>query len=191
MVETAVSVPPAHRRPVAVWATLLALLAAIAAVELAERTRGDGAPDRSAYLLPMPVEELGALELARAGGLHRFERDAAGAWFYHGAHGSGGPAHAHAADPERARFLAQMLEGFGRARIERRFPSGAASGRYGVAAPGLVVLAYRTGASAPAAQYAIGDVAPDRLSRYVLAAGSGDVLTIADFHIDNLLALIR
>ena len=46
-------------------------------------------------LLPVPVDQLGAIEVADAGTLHRFERDAAGAWFYHGAHaGAGGGARA-------------------------------------------------------------------------------------------------
>jgi hypothetical protein len=37
----------------------------------------------------------------------------------------------------------------------------------------------------------VGVVAPDKLSRYVLAVGSAHVVTIPEFHIDNLLSLIQ
>jgi hypothetical protein len=43
----------------------------------------------------------------------------------------------------------------------------------------------------PLAQYAVGDVAPDGLSRYVLQVGSASVVTIADYQITNLLDLIQ
>ena len=42
----------------------------------------------------------------------------------------------------------------------------------------------------PLAQYAVGDIAPDTLSRYVLVVGSSTVVTIPNYQIDNMLALI-
>jgi hypothetical protein len=39
-------------------------------------------------------------------------------------------------------------------------------------------------------QYAVGDVAPDGLSRYVLPVGSAKVFTIANYQITNLLDLV-
>jgi hypothetical protein len=39
-------------------------------------------------------------------------------------------------------------------------------------------------------RYAVGVVAPDLLSRYILPVGSSTVVTIPDYQIDNLLQLI-
>ena len=75
--------------------------------------------------------------------------------------------------------------------MEREFAHRPASDPYGVATPQMIVLIYALGDSTPLAQYAIGDVAPDTYSRYVLRLGSATVVTIADYQIDNLLALIR
>jgi hypothetical protein len=41
------------------------------------------------------------------------------------------------------------------------------------------------------AQFAVGDVAPDGLSRYVLPVGGKYVVTIANYQIENLLGLIE
>jgi hypothetical protein len=60
-----------------------------------------------------------------------------------------------------------------------------------VAAPELVILAYRAGASQPLVQYAVGHVAPDTVSRYVLVVGRRTVATIPGYQIDNLRTLIR
>ena len=38
----------------------------------------------------------------------------------------------------------------------------------------MLILIYRAGDPKPLGQYAVGDIAPDRLSRYVLALGSPD-----------------
>src|SRR6185503_20053167 len=88
VVEAALSVAPRHRRLVIVWGLLGVLIAGIAAIEYADRLRAapaatDADPRR---LVPVPVDQLGALEVADAGRLHRFERDARGTWFYHGVH---------------------------------------------------------------------------------------------------------
>jgi hypothetical protein len=37
----------------------------------------------------------------------------------------------------------------------------------------------------------VGDLAPDTLSRYVIVVGSSSAVTIANYQIDNLLALIK
>jgi hypothetical protein len=55
----------------------------------------------------------------------------------------------------------------------------------------MLILAYIAGSTKPLAQYAVGDVAPDKLSRYVLLVDSSEVFTIADFQIQNLLDLIK
>jgi len=183
-----------RRRLVAVWLVLATLLAVVAAIEVAGL--GDfgaarvGARDPR-LLLPVPVEQLGAVEIAAGGRLHRFEREPAGAWFYHGAHGGSAGAHEHAADPALAGRIAQALDALGRARIERELARDAGAAAYGLAAPAVVVLAYRRGESRPLAQYAVGDVAPDTVSRYVDVVGGPGLVTIPGYQVDNLLALVE
>jgi hypothetical protein len=179
---------------IAVWALLLALGGVILAVELTQRGAERAASERESrdrMLLPLAVEELGAIELAHAGTLHRFERDAAGNWFYHGVHTAAQAAHEHQTDPATAGRIAQAFAALGRARIERQFEVDMRVHDYGMAAPALLILAYRPKEPLPLVQYAVGDLAPDQFSRYVQAVGSSSVITIANYQVDNLLGLIQ
>jgi hypothetical protein len=173
---------------------LLALVGVIVAVEVvnrgAERSASEG-ESRDRMLLPLAVEQLGAIELAHAGTLHRFERDAAGNWFYHGAHTAAQAAHEHQTDPAAAARISHAFAALGRARIERQFEADLRVNDYGVASPELLILAYRPKEPLPLVQYAVGDLAPDQFSRYVQAVGSSSVITIANYQIDNLLSLIQ
>jgi hypothetical protein len=177
---------------VAVWLALAVLVTAIAVIEYTDRRReraGAAADDR--MLLSLPFEQLGAIEIADRGTLHRFERDAAGTWFYHGVHTAATSDHTHAPDPLLAERIGRALAGFGRTRIERRFPLDRTNDAYGVTTPEMVVLVYRPNQSQPLAQYAVGTAAPDTTSRYVMRVGDPTVLTIASYQVDNLLTLIR
>jgi hypothetical protein len=177
-----------------VWVALLALAGVIVAVEMANRPAGPAASEeesRDRMLLPLAVEQLGAIELAHAGTLHRFERDAAGNWFYHGAHAASATAHEHQTDPAAAARIEQAFAALGRARIERELEATLSVNDYGVASPELLILAYRPKEPLPLVQYAVGDLAPDQFSRYVQAVGSSSVITIANYQIDNLLSLIQ
>lgn len=185
-------------RLLAVWLALLVLVGAIAAVEYAERVESGGRDGNEArdgadpgLLLPVPMDQISAIEVGHAGTLHRFERDSAGAWFYHGAHTGSEAVHEHRADPAMAERIANAIAALGRTRIERRFALDTQAKQYGVTAPGTLVLLYRTNDPQPFAQYAIGDVAPDTFSRYVLRIGSAEVVTIANYQVENLLALIK
>src|SRR5207249_7729767 len=142
-------------------------------------------------LLPVPVDQLGAIEVANAGTLHRFERDPSGTWFYHGVHTGSEGTHAHNADPAMAARIERAFLAFGRTRIERQFSLTTLSGDYGVATPETIILVYRPNDPQPLAQYAVGDIAPDTVSRYVLVVGTSTVATIPNYQIDNLLALIQ
>jgi hypothetical protein len=121
--------------------------------------------------------------------LHRFERDATGAWFYHGAHGGAEAAHSHTSDAAMAARIEQAFQALGRARMERRLPAAGDKQTYGLTAPTMVVLLYRAADRQPLAQYAVGDVAADTVSRYVDVVGVG-VVTIPTYQIDNLRALV-
>jgi hypothetical protein len=82
------------------------------------------------------------------------------------------------------------MAAFGRTRIERQLARDREAGAYGVTAPRIVILAYRRQESQPLVQYAVGDVAPDGVSRYVDVVGGPGIVTIPGYQIDNLLALI-
>jgi hypothetical protein len=195
VVEAAVSAIALRPRLLAVWGVLLVLVGVIVALELSDRDGGaesgtaPGGRDPK-LLLPVSVQELGAVEIVHAGTVHRFERDDAGVWFYHGAHTQAQAAHGHQADPAMGEKIAYALAGFDRARIERTFPLEDGGKIYGVATPQIVVLVYRPKALQPVAQYAVGDIAPDKLSRYVLMVGRPPVVTIAEYQISNLLNLV-
>ncbi|RPH82111.1 MAG: hypothetical protein EHM88_10310, partial [Candidatus Rokuibacteriota bacterium] len=79
-----------RRRPglVAVWLLLAVLIVAIVVIAYAERRTASQSPNQvdARLLLELPLAQLGAVEIADRGRRHRFERDAAGAWFYHGEH---------------------------------------------------------------------------------------------------------
>jgi hypothetical protein len=194
VVEAALS--PARRRRglVAVWLVLAVLVGAIVVIEYTDRRRagsgGAGASD-ARRLLSVPVEHLGAIEVAERGRLHRFERDASGTWFYHGIHTGATAAHTHTADPVLAERIERTIAAFGRTRIERDFALGREGAVYGVTTPEILVLLYRPNQSQPLAQYAVGNVAPDTLSQYVMLVGRPVVVTIPKYQIDNVLALIR
>ena len=187
------SAPRGRRSLVAVWAVLAVLLGTIVVVEYRDRLHAASSATQEdpRRLLPVAVERLGAVEIADAGRLHRFERDTNGTWFYHGVHTGAETSHTHSADPALAQRIERTMAAFGRTRVEREFPLGRDGAEYGVSAPEVVVLVYRPGQSQPLAQYAIGHVAPDTVSRYVLVVGRPVVATIPGYQVDNLLALVR
>ncbi len=187
-----------RRRMMVVWVILAMLIAGIAFMEYRNRSKlPEGVAETihgeegSRMLLPAAVADLGAIEVGHAGTLHRFERDGAGAWFYHGVHVNAQAAHAHQTDPVQAQIIEKAFAGLGRARMERQFKLDVQSGTYGLTSPQMIILVYGKGNAQPLAQYAVGDVAPDGLSRYVLPVGGNYVVTIANYQIDNLLNLIQ
>jgi hypothetical protein len=188
VVEAAVS-----RRVVVVWLVLAGLAGLIAVTEYrdlaARAARPPGEVDPR-LLLPVPVERLGAIEVAEAGTLHRFERDAGGAWFYHGRHTGAEGDHTHQPDPLAAGRIERALQAFGRTRVERQLAREGDGTAYGLVPPRLVILAYRPGERQPFIQYAVGDVAPDALSRYVEVVGGPGLVTIPNYQIENLQGLI-
>ena len=186
--------PPRRRRGLlAVWLVLGVLVVGIVALEYTDRRRAqsDQKTVDDSLLLDRPVEQLGAIEIADRGRLHRFERDATGTWFYHGVHAAAEGAHTHAADPALSARIDRALAALGRTHVERRFALDTDGAAYGVATPEMVVLVYRPHESQPLAQYAIGGIAPDTASRYVMRVGNPVVVTIPNYQIENLQALIR
>ena len=179
------------RRVVVVWGLLAVLLAAIGALEWLDHRRTRSGEADARRLVPVPVDQLGAMEVADAGRLHRFERGPDGAWLYHGVHTGAEATHEHSPDPALAERIERAVAAFGRARVERSFAAGRDAPDYGVTTPEVLVLLYRPRESQPLAQYAVGHLAPDTASRYVMIVGRPGVVTIPSYQIDNLLALAR
>ena len=180
-----------RRKLMAIWLVLAALGVAIYMGET-KRSERISAPivRDERKLLPLPIESIGAIELINKGTMHRFERDKAGVWFYHGMHDASQGEHAHQADPQAADLIDKTLTAFGRTRRERSFPLNAAADEFGVTRPDLFIMAYQTGSVEPLARFAVGMVTVDNFGRYVLPVGSAEVVTIPDFQIKNLLDLI-
>jgi len=181
------------RRLIAVWLLFVALAVAIVLIERQQRARPsaeEGSRDER-LLLPAEVAQLGAIEVMHKGTLHRFERDAAGVWFYHGIHTGSEQRHGHNADPAVAAQIEKAFTGFGRTRMERQFPLNIQADEFQVTRPEIFIMVYRPKEVQPLARYAVGIVAPDGVSRYVLPVGSTYVVTIANYQIDNLLNLIH
>ena len=175
-----------------IWAVLALLAAAIVLIERGDRAKmetGEDARDER-MLLPVSIFDIGAVEVLNKGTLYRFERDAAGVWFYHGIHAEAQAQHEHKVDPEGAARIDKAMTGFGRTRMERQFPLNVEADEFGVNRPEIFIMVYAPGSTQPLARYAVGIVAPDGVSRYVLPVGKSNVVTIPDFHIDNLLNLI-
>lgn len=180
----------------AIWALFVALAGAVAWLELGGGAHSDNDGHghgklQQGMFLPVPLEDLGAVEMVHGGALHRFERDAAGFWYYHGVHqAAADPSHGHITDPEGAKRIEAAFTALGRAKLEREFPVSDGGAQYGLAAPSMVLLFLRRGESQPVAQYAVGDVAADTVSRYVMLVGGNRAGTIPDYQIANLRKLM-
>lgn len=182
-------------RLLAIWGVFAVLAAAVAWFEFGGSHSEDDAHGhgklQQGMLVPLPVEQLGAVEVVHGGALHRFDRDPAGQWYYHGVHQAAtDPAHGHVTDPEAAKRIEAAFVALGRAKLEREFAISDAGAQYGLASPQMVLLLLARGQTQPVIQYAVGDVAADTVSRYVMVVGGRQAATIPDYQIANLLQLI-
>lgn len=176
----------------AVWGAIAVLGVAIYIGEQQRSAEISAPPVRvDNRLLPVAIEEIGIVEIMVKGSMHRFERDAGGQWYYHGMHDAAKAGHEHVTDPKAAAVIDQAMVAFGRMQRERALPLKAEQDEFGVTRPDIFIMVYRPKAAEPLARYAVGTVATDTFSRYLLPVGSADVVTVPDFHIKNLLALIE
>jgi len=179
------------KRLVIIWGVLLVLAVLIF---IGERKRSEqlGASSQRVvpWLLPAPMEKLGAVEIMVKGSMHRFERDAESRWFYHGVHDANKAEHGHSTDPQMAAVIDKAMIAFGRVQREQKIALKAGEDEYGVTRPEIFILVYLPKADEPLARFAVGTIATDRVSRYILPVGAAEIVTIPDFHIKNLLALI-
>ncbi len=191
-----------NRRTIATWGLLAAVAAAIVVIEstgVLGPGGGEGNQEAShqdagevKFLLPVPVGTLGAVEVMFDGETYRFERDGADAWFLH-RHGPDEPKdvlHEHRADADLAPLIGQALGAFGRTRIGREIGTGVEGVDYGVADPTVVITVYPVEGRAPLWRYAVGDMLTDGFRRYTKVDDDPNIITIANYQIENLQQLI-
>ena len=175
-----------------IWITVLAL-AALIFVKERQLAKSEEEPEgnRPKWLIPIALEEIGAIEVMRKGQLHRFERDDKGIWFYHGQQDVANAAeHAHRADPLAANTIAQAVAMFSRTRKEQPIPLQPGKDEYGVSRPDILIMVYNPKKSEPVARYSVGIVSPNGYCRYVLPVGATEAVTIPEYQITNLMAMI-
>lgn len=153
-------------RTPAVWLVLAALAAGAAVFDhFGHREahddghghgHGHGAGPR--FLVSAPIGSLAAAEIVFDGALWRFERDGSGAW-----------RHGEARDADASARIAAAFDVLGRAQTVRELPEAGDPDLYGVSDPFLSLALWTRDADSPA-RYLFGDMAPDGLNRYVLAA---------------------
>ena len=127
---------------VIIWITVLAL-ASLIFVKERQLAKSQEEPEgnRPKWLIPIALEEIGAIEVMRKGQLHRFERDDKGIWFYHGQQDVANAAeHAHRADPLAANTISQAVAMFSRTRKEQPIPLQPGKDEYGVSRPDILIM---------------------------------------------------
>jgi hypothetical protein len=145
-------------------------------------------------LLPASIDRVWAFETVFGGQLYRFERDDAGRWLLHVAQHSHANGQGHVADPAQAIIIGSALEAFGNTQIESVIAHHAGPDeldRYGLSRPAIVAVLYARDTSVPLVRLEIGPKADDGFSRAARLAPDGDVVTIAGYEADRLIALLR
>jgi hypothetical protein len=79
---------------------------------------------------------------------------------------------------------------FSRTQKEQPIPLKPGQDEYGVSRPDILVMAYPLKGNDPVLRLAVGTVSPDGYSRYVLPVGANEAVTIAEYQITNLVAMV-
>ena len=147
-------------------------------------------------LVPIPLAELAAVTVVHRGSPRQFLRDGEQRWYLHGdGHCPGhseaqGDEHAHAANPALAERIDQAFATFAYTRVERTVDSGQQPDRFGTSNPEMIIVLHRAGETLPFRRILVGDLAPDRLARYVLLQEELTTVTIPNYQIENLEELL-
>ena len=175
-----------------IWIAVIAL-AAVIFIKERELSLAVEEPEghQPNWLVTVPFDEIGAIEILRKGQLHRFERDDKRIWFYHAQQDDpNAKDHAHRADPLAATTIAEAVAVFTRTRKEQNIPLQPGKDEFGVSRPDILIMIYRPKKSEPAERYSVGTVSPNGYSRYVLSVGASEAVTIPEYQITNLIAMI-
>jgi hypothetical protein len=160
--------------------------------DLAQRSLPAASGRHAGSVLPVSIDRVWAVELVVGGKLHRFERDAAGAWFLHvGQHSHAGNAPGHAADPAKAPLIAAALAAFAESEVEPVAAQSADPARLGLERPVLIALVYPRDSSTPLARVEIGDVVADGFGRYARLSHRDGIVSIEIDALQRLVELPR
>jgi hypothetical protein len=140
-------------------------------------------------LVPLPLEDVAAVEIFAPSTSYRFERDATGAWLLHRHAPGDDPNAPHRADPAQSARIAEALATFGRAPIERSIARGEEVDGYGLADPETMIVLFAKDEARPPLGFAVGDLASDGRGRYLLMPDGKEIVTIADRQLPDLIAL--
>jgi hypothetical protein len=140
-------------------------------------------------LVPLPLEDVAAVEIFARSKSYRFERDATGAWLLHRHAPGDDPNAPHRADPAQSARIAEGLATFGRTPIERSIARGERVDGYGFADPETMIVLFAHDEARPPLSFAVGDLASDGLGRYLLMPDGKEIVTIPDGQLPDLIAL--
>jgi hypothetical protein len=140
-------------------------------------------------LMPLPIDEVAAVEIYARGASFRFERDSSGAWLLHRHAPGDDPNVLHRADPAQSARIARALSAFSRTRIERSVADGGQGDAYGLLDPEAIILLFTDDQTRPPLDFAIGDPAGG-LDRYVLMPDHTEIVTIPEVQIASLMDFV-
>jgi hypothetical protein len=140
-------------------------------------------------LMPLPIDEVAAVEIFARGAAYRFERDPSGAWLLHRHAPGDDPNMLHRADPEQSARIARALSAFSRTRIERSVAVGGQGNGYGLLDPEAIILLFTGDQTRPPLDFAIGDPAGG-LDRYVLMPDHTEIVTVPEVQIASLMDFV-
>jgi hypothetical protein len=140
-------------------------------------------------LVPLPIDEVAAVEIFARDRSYRFERDPKGAWLLHHHAPGDDPNTVHRADPAQSEHIARALTAFARTRIERSIAHGAQDDTYGLLDPEAIILLFTDDPARPPLDFAVGDLA-DGLDRYVLMPDHTEIVAIPEAQIASLMDFV-
>ncbi|WP_089941483.1 hypothetical protein [Candidatus Entotheonella palauensis] len=202
------SPPPVQRRLYMVWLVFAVLLAGI----IVHEVTGIFEPAPAPHTGRLPMFEFREPELGRVEVMHQGQRtvlmrDAADAWFHHGAshdhrheHGSSHDDHRHT-DTDAAHGanltissidIAERINALARMLADRRVKPEQSLDHYGLTNPQTIIMFYgrkRNNASKPLAILHVGDLLPDQYTYYARQPGNTVLSLIPRYYIALLLAL--
>jgi hypothetical protein len=140
--------------------------------------------------LSLPLDDLAAVEILARSKSYRFERDATGAWLLHRHARGDDPNTLHQADPAQSERIAQALASFARIPIEGSIAPSGHGDAYGLADPAVIIVLFAHDEARPPLSFTLGDLASDRLRRYLLMPDGREIVTIPDVEITELMDFV-
>jgi hypothetical protein len=140
-------------------------------------------------LVPLPLDDVAAIEIFARSRSYRFERDPAGAWLLHRHAPGDDPNMVHRADPAQSERIARAFAAFGRTPIERRVANGESGDAYGLVDPETIIVLFTKEETRPPLSFTVGHRASDGSGRYLLMPDGKEIVTISEIQLSGLVDL--